>query len=105
MEPNVPPDLFRVIDAAGGDEEFQIILILGEALKRVRNAGAREAFEDLQPVGTKPGVFTKPERRVGRKRQERRQPKHRAAESRSNGGHVAMSKQQQNLPVVFLKYT
>ena len=43
MEPDVPPDLFRVVDAVGLDQELQIILILGEALETDRECRCAES--------------------------------------------------------------
>ena len=50
MEPDVPPDLLRVIDAVGADEELQVILVFGEAFEGIGNAGARETLEHFQAV-------------------------------------------------------
>jgi len=47
---------FRVIDAAGFDQELEEIFVLGKALESVRRAGAREALEDFQAITFQPGI-------------------------------------------------
>src|SRR5436309_15640591 len=62
MQPNVPPDFLRVIDAAGFDEQFAVVFILGKALKCVWNPGARKTFEHLQSITLETSVVTDPKR-------------------------------------------
>ena len=61
MEPNVPPDLFRVIDAVGIDQDLEVILVLRETLEGIGNPGAREAFENIMPIGLEAGILAEPE--------------------------------------------
>ena len=68
MEPDIPPDFFRVIDAAGFDQQFAVILVLGEDLERIGNAGARETLEHFKPITFETGVAPDPERRIDRER-------------------------------------
>src|SRR5439155_11795128 len=68
MEPDVPPDFFRVVDAAGFDQELAVILVLGKALERVGNPGARKTLEHFESITFQARVLANPERRVGRER-------------------------------------
>ena len=38
VEPDVPPNLFRVIDAVRAHEQLAVILVFGEAFERIRDA-------------------------------------------------------------------
>ena len=73
MRPDVPPDLLRVIDAVGLDQQLDEVLVLAPARKIVGDVGARELVEHLAAIGLQPGVHAEPERRVGRQRQHVRQ--------------------------------
>src|SRR5205085_7460359 len=66
MEPDVPPDFFRVIDAAGLDQEFAEILVFRERLEGVWNSGARKALEHFEAITFQPRVLADPEWRVDR---------------------------------------
>src|SRR5205085_2978131 len=66
MEPDVPPDFFRVIDAAGLDQEFAEILVFRERLEGVWNSGARKALEHFETITFQPRVLADPERGVDR---------------------------------------
>ena len=43
---DVPPDFFRVVDAAQLDEQADIVLVLAPGIEVVGNSGAREAAEN-----------------------------------------------------------
>ena len=73
MRPNVPPDLLRVVDAVGLDQQLDEIFVLAPAGKIIRNIGARKFVEHLAAVGLQPGIHAQPERRIGRERQNVRQ--------------------------------
>ena len=68
MQPNVPPDFFGVIDAAGLDQQLAVIFVLRKRFERVGNAGARKTLENFQPITFQPGVLPDPKRRVDRER-------------------------------------
>src|SRR5437764_13128401 len=68
MESNVPPDFFRVVDAAGLDEQLAVILVLGKALERVGNPGARKTLEHFESITFQARVLADPERRIDRER-------------------------------------
>src|SRR5207244_11628704 len=68
MESDVPPDFFRVVDAAGFDQELAVILVLGKALERVGNPGAWKTLEHFESITFQARVLADPERRVGRER-------------------------------------
>jgi hypothetical protein len=38
MQPDVPPDLLRIVDAIRGDKELEIIFVLAEAFERIRKS-------------------------------------------------------------------
>ena len=57
MQPDVPPNFLRVVDAIGRDKQLQIIFIFAEAFERVGNTGAREALEDHLPVCFEPRIL------------------------------------------------
>jgi hypothetical protein len=46
MQPDVPPNFLGIIYAAGGDEQFQVIFILGQAFEQIGNTRARKQLED-----------------------------------------------------------
>src|SRR4051794_38983452 len=73
MEPNVPPDLLRVIDAVRADEQLAVILVLGEPFERVGNAGPREAFEYFQSIAFEARIAPDPEWRIAGERIDVRQ--------------------------------
>ena len=62
MEPNVPPDFLRVIDAAGLDQQLAVVFILRKALERVGNSGARKTLEHFQSITFQARVLADPER-------------------------------------------
>ena len=62
MEPNVPPNFFRIIDAPGLDEELAEIFVLGERLERIGNSSPRKALKHFQAITLEPGVLPDPER-------------------------------------------
>ena len=62
VQTDVPPDFFCVVDAAGADQQVQVVVVLGEALEGVGNAGARETFEDHLAVRFQSCVLAQPER-------------------------------------------
>src|SRR5438094_10383446 len=68
MESNVPPDFFRVIDAAGFDQELAVIFVLGKTFECVWNPSARKTLEHFESITFQAGVLADPERRVGRER-------------------------------------
>src|SRR5437899_6025289 len=68
MESDVPPDFFRVIDAACLYQQLAVILVLGKALERVGNPGSRKTLEYFKSITFQAGVLADPERRVGRER-------------------------------------
>src|SRR5436305_13702921 len=68
MQANVPPNLLRVVDAIGRDEQLQKVFILAEAFKRVGNSSTRKAFEEHMSIAFQPGILAKPEWRVKRQR-------------------------------------
>ena len=68
MQPNVPPDFFRVIDATGFDQQFAVIFVFGQRFERVRNSGSRKALEHFEAITFQPGVVSHPKRRVDRER-------------------------------------
>jgi hypothetical protein len=57
MQPYVPPNLLRIIDALGLHQQFQIVVVFAETLERVGNAGAREPFKDHVAIRFQPGVL------------------------------------------------
>ena len=73
VEADVPPDLLRVVDAPGLDEQVDVAVELLDGLEQVGDAGARKTLEDLQAVGGEAGVAADPERRVGGQREDVRQ--------------------------------
>ena len=50
MQPDVPPDFFRVIDATGFDQQLAVIVVLRKRFERVGNAGARKTFEHFESI-------------------------------------------------------
>ena len=62
VQTDVPPDFLCVVDAPGADEQLQVIVVFGEALESVGNAGARETFEDHLAVRFQSRVLAQPER-------------------------------------------
>src|SRR4029453_11603860 len=68
MQPDVPPDLLRVIDAAGFYQQLAVVFVLRKAFERVWNSGARKTLEPLQPIAFQSSIVADPERRVDRKR-------------------------------------
>src|SRR6266487_5654369 len=68
MESNVPPDFLCVIDATGLDEQLAVVFVLGKALERVGNPGARKTLEHFESITFQARVLADPERRVGRER-------------------------------------
>ena len=62
MQPHVPPNLFRIIDAVRGDQQFPIVFVFAKTLERVRNTGARKTFEDHLAICLQPGVLSQPKR-------------------------------------------
>src|SRR5450432_114412 len=68
MQPNVPPNFLRVIDAVRADEELQVIIVLRKTFERVGNSCARETLEHFQSITFEARVASDPEGRVGRER-------------------------------------
>src|SRR5207249_803878 len=67
-QPNVPPDFFGVVNAAGLDEQLAVVFVLGKAFERVRNPSARKTLKHFQTITFQACVLADPERRVGRER-------------------------------------
>src|SRR6266542_613246 len=68
VQPNVPPDFLRVINATGLDQQLAVVFVLGKALERVGNSGARKTLKHFQAITFQARVLADPERRVGRER-------------------------------------
>lgn len=73
VEADVPPDLLRVIDAAGLDEQVNVAVELVDRFEEIGNACAWETLEDLKAVGGVPCVAADPERRVRGESEDMRQ--------------------------------
>ena len=73
MRADVPPDLLRVVDAVGADQQVDIVFEFATSCDKVGNVGARELVEDFAAVRLQAGVHAQPERRVGGERQDVRQ--------------------------------
>ena len=56
MEPDVPPDFLRIIDATGLDQQLAVIFVLGKRFERVGNSGARKTLEHFEPITFQAGV-------------------------------------------------
>src|SRR4029453_9186039 len=50
MRRDVPPDLLRVVDASGANEQVHEVLEVGPRREGVRDVRAREPIEHLAPV-------------------------------------------------------
>src|SRR5207248_2254871 len=68
MQPDVPPDCFRIINAAGLYQQLAVIFVLGKALERIGNACAWKTLEHFQSITLQARVLADPERRVHRER-------------------------------------
>src|SRR5260370_32205038 len=66
MRPNVPPDLLRVIDAVGLNQELDEVLVLAPTGKIIRNVGSRKLVKHLATVRLEASIHPQPERRVRR---------------------------------------
>src|ERR1700683_1158418 len=73
MRPDVPPDLLRIIDAVGLDQQLDEVFILAPAGKVIRNVGPGKLVKYLAPVSLQPCIHPQPEGRVSRQREEVRQ--------------------------------
>src|ERR1043166_794837 len=73
LRPQVPPDLFAVVDAMQLDELLDALLVLGPRAKMIRDAGAGKPAEDRRAIRFQPGIAPRPERRAGGQRQQVRQ--------------------------------
>ena len=62
MEPDVPPNLFRVIDAVCRNQELQVIFVLGKTFENIGDTGAREALEDVSSIRLEACILAQPER-------------------------------------------
>ena len=62
MQPDVPPDFLRVIDATSFDQQFAVIFVLRKAFERVWNPGAWKAFEHFESITFQARVLANPER-------------------------------------------
>src|SRR5215470_12989792 len=67
MGPDVPPDLLRVVDASGLDQERDIVLVVGPRAKVIRNVGAWKLLEYLRAIAFQSGFGAHPEGRAGGK--------------------------------------
>ena len=65
MRPDIPPDLLRVIDAVGLDQQLDEIFVFSPAGEVIRNIGARKFVEHLAAVGLQSRIHSQPERRIG----------------------------------------
>ena len=66
MHADVPPYFFSIVNAVRFDQQFDVIVIIFDAVKNVRYAGSREFIKDLRAerlIARIPGF---PERGVGR---------------------------------------
>src|SRR5690349_8122927 len=68
MKPNIPPNLFRVIDTTGLDQQLQEIFVLRQTFERVGHSRAWKAFEDFKAITLETRVTSDPEGRAGRDR-------------------------------------
>ena len=73
MRPDIPPDLLRVVDAVGLDQQVDEVFELAVARKAVRDIRARKLIEDLRAIALEPRLHPAPERRVRGERQDVRQ--------------------------------
>src|SRR5439155_23477901 len=57
VQPDVPPEFLRVIDAAGPYEQLAVVFVLGKALERVGNSGARKTLEHFYSIACQARVL------------------------------------------------
>ena len=65
MRPHIPPDLRTVRDAVGGDQRFDIVVVVGPGRDEARDPGARKGPEDRAAVRLEPRFASDPEGRAG----------------------------------------
>ena len=73
VEPDVPPDVRVVGDAAGALELADHLGVVGVVAEARRRPGAREGGEDHLPAGGEPGRLAAPERRARGQREQLRE--------------------------------
>ena len=66
MQPDVPPDFFRVVDATGFDQQLAVVVVLRKRFEGIGNASARKTFEHFEAITFQPRIMAHPERRVDR---------------------------------------
>ncbi|MNI71554.1 hypothetical protein D3C73_1274340 [compost metagenome] len=49
MHADIPPDFLGVIHAIGFDKELDIVIVIFNAVKNIRNSGTREFVENFCP--------------------------------------------------------
>ena len=64
MKSDIPPNLFRIVDAIGRDKQLQVIFVFAEAFERIRNARARKTLEDHLAIRFEASVLAQPKRRI-----------------------------------------
>ena len=73
MRADVPPDLLRLVDAAGLEQETHIVVELRIRTEVIRDVGSRELLEYLRAIAFQSGLGAHPKRRASGKRQHVRQ--------------------------------
>ena len=65
MRTEVPPNLFRIIDTLGFDQQLNKVFVFSPTRKVVGNIGAGKFVEYFAAIRFQPGIHPKPERRIG----------------------------------------